>query len=84
MITSPEDPVSSRKRLPKRSMVARRNEREDHVDRAGDDDVEENVGDLVSGCGKDLLRIVEDHVDAAPLLQNREHNAEQQALCHSG
>ena len=51
---------------------------EDYIDGAGDDDIEEDAGDLVAGGGEDLLRIIEDNVDAAPLLKHGEHKAEYQ------
>ena len=51
--------------------------------RAGDDDVEKNIGDLVSGSGKDLLRVIEDYIDAAPLLEDGQRDAEQKHSAHS-
>ncbi len=54
------------------------NQGEDEVDCAGDDDVEEDVRDLIAGGGEDFLRVVEDDVDAAPLLEDGEQDAEEQ------
>ena len=36
-----------------------------------------DAADAVTGGGEYLLRVVENHVDAAPLLQNGESNSEQ-------
>ena len=43
---------------------------EDDVGHARDDDVEEHVANTVAGGGEYLLRIVEYHVRAAPLLED--------------
>ena len=59
-------------------------EGEDQVDRAGDDDVEQDVGDVVAGGREDLLGVVEDDVDAAPLLKDGQDDAEEQDLGQAG
>src|SRR5665213_416755 len=60
-----------------------RYERKHQIDCSGNHDIEEDVGDLVASCSKNLLRIVEDDVDATPLLKNREHHAQEQHLSYS-
>ena len=52
---------------------------EDEIDGAGDDDVEQDVVHAVAGAAIDLFRIVEEDVDAAPLLQHRQADADEQA-----
>ncbi len=45
------------------------NDREHHIDRARNHDVEQDIGDREAGCGEDFFRVVEDDVDTTPLLQ---------------
>src|SRR5690349_18199415 len=58
------------------------NKCEDQVDSSGNDNIEQNVGNGVSGCGEDLFRVVENYVDAAPLLQHRQNNPKRQHPQH--
>ena len=44
----------------------------DEVDGAGDDDVEEDLADGVAGGAIDFVGVVEEDVDARPLLKNGE------------
>ena len=53
------------------------NQCEDNIHGSGDDDVEEYAGDLISSGREDFLCIVKNDINAAPLLQNGERNAEQ-------
>src|SRR4029077_2376188 len=54
------------------------------VHRAGDDNIEKNIRNFEAGGGKDLLGIVEDDVDATPLLENREDNPDEERLSNAG
>ena len=60
---------------------AEREQRENEVDRAGDDDVEENAADAVAGAAIDVFGVVEDDVDAAPLLQDGERDSRFRGSC---
>lgn len=55
-------------------------EGEDQVDRAGDDDVEEDAAHAVARGGEDLIGVVEDDVDAAPLLVDGQDDADDEHL----
>src|SRR6185312_6693797 len=57
--------------------------REGQIDGAGNDDVEENVGNVVAGGREDGLRVIEDHVDTRPLLQHGQRHAQKEYLAHS-
>jgi len=62
---------------------AQGDERERQVDGAGDHDVEENIAHPVTGAAVDLLGVVEDHVDPAPLLEDRQDHSHGQRSLHS-
>src|SRR5579859_7843274 len=57
---------------------------EDKVDGAGDHDVEEYIVGSVAGAAIDLGSIVEEDVDAGPLLQRSEGDAHKQNLPEAG
>jgi len=67
-----------------RSTSVHRNQSEQQVDGAGDDDVEQDVSDAVARVAIDLLRVIEEHVDAAPLLQHGQGYADQQWAAQGG
>ena len=51
-------------------------DREHHVDHADAHDLQQGVGDGIAGGPEQLGRVVEDHVHAAPLLEDRQDDAE--------
>ncbi len=51
-------------------------EREDQIDDAGDHDAKHQLTHLVARCLKHLLGVVEDDVDAAPLLEHGQEHAQ--------
>ncbi len=55
----------------------------DQVDGAGDHDIEQDAVDVVAGAAVDLFGVVEDDVDAAPLLQHGEEDADGQHLAQA-
>jgi hypothetical protein len=52
------------------------------IHRAGPGDVLEHARNVIAGGAEDLLGVIEDDVDAAPLLEHREHHAEHKHLAH--
>ena len=58
-------------------------EREEKVDRAGNHDIQHDLVRTQPGRAVHLFRIVEQDVDAAPLLQYRKHNADEQNLARA-
>src|SRR5579859_1997416 len=57
---------------------------EDEVNGAGDHDVEEYIVGSVAGAAIDLGSIVEENVDASPLLQRSKGDAHKQDLPEGG
>lgn len=48
---------------------AKRNKGEGKIDRTGPRNVLEHDGDVIPGRTEDIFRVIEDHIDAAPLLE---------------
>src|ERR1035441_4529218 len=67
---------------PKTIHRAERNKRERHVNRAGPRDVFQDAGNVVAGGLENFLGIIKNDIDAAPLLEHRQPDAEQQNLFH--
>ena len=80
MTASPAEPTSISGLRPQPVDEPDGDEGEDQVDRAGDDDVEQDVADAVAGGREDLLGVVEDDVDAAPLLEDGQDDADDEDL----
>jgi len=51
-------------------------EGEDQIDRSHDDDVQKNGRNFVTGSGEDILGVIENDVDATPLHDERQQDAE--------
>ena len=56
------------------------NQREEHIGNTRNHDVEENIAHRITRRLEDLLRIVEDYIRAAPLLEHCNHDAQEQYL----
>ena len=61
-----------------------RDQCEDQIDGARDHDIEQDIADAIAGAAINLIGIVEQDVDAAELLQNRQHDADQQKSAYVG
>src|ERR1700745_191754 len=57
---------------------------EDEVNGAGDDDVEKYIVGSVAGAAIDFGGVVEEDVDAGPLLEHREGHATEEDLAECG
>src|SRR6185312_696202 len=61
-----------------------RHERKEQEHDAGDADVKEHAAHTVAGRSKYFLGVAQDHIDAAPLLQDRERHPDQQGGSDTG
>jgi hypothetical protein len=52
------------------------NKSKDKIDGPGDDDVEHDTADTVTGVAVNLLSVIEDHVDSTPLLKHSQKNTD--------
>src|SRR5690242_5281954 len=55
---------------------AESNESKGEIDSTRDDDVEHHTADTVTSVAVDLLGVIEDHVDSAPLLKHSQKNTD--------
>ena len=72
----PAQPNSISRGRPQRSTVRQGDEGERQVDHAGDDDEQQDRVHAKTGLFEDVLGVIEQHVDAAPLLQHGQRAAD--------
>ena len=80
----PGTPDQQQRAAPEPVHRAERDECRHHVHDAGDDDIEEDRAHAVAGRAEDLFGVVEDHIDAAPLLQHGKGDADEEDAAHAG
>ena len=92
MVTKPKHPINRGK--PKRTQQhqgaaagtiheSQRNKREREIHRASPRDVFQDAGEIISGIAENLLCVVEDDIDTAPLLEYGEHDSQHERLAQA-